>query len=86
MEAEDEIFLVRCNLATLDGGSEVVHPSEAAALAAAEEPGTFRERAPPAFTLLVYVIGEQLVFFRRPWPSLQTHFAAARRCFAASHA
>lgn len=85
MEAEDEIFLVGCNLAALDGGAEVVHPSEAAALAAAEEAGSLREGAPPALALPCDVIGKELVLFRRPRPPLQTHLGAAWRRLAGSH-
>lgn len=38
MEAKDEIFFVGGDLAALDRRAEVVHPAEAAALAAAEQP------------------------------------------------
>lgn len=38
MEAKDEIFFVGGDLAALDRRAEVVHPAEAATLAAAEQP------------------------------------------------
>lgn len=56
MEAEDEIFLVGGDVAPLDGGAEVVHPAEAAALAAAEKAGALRERSPPSFSFFIDVI------------------------------
>ena len=37
MEAENEIFLVRGNLAVPDGRAEIVHPAKVAALATTEE-------------------------------------------------
>lgn len=36
VEAEDEVFFVGGDVTTLDGRVKVVHPTEAAALAAAE--------------------------------------------------
>ena len=43
-------------MAALDGGAEVVHPAEAAALAAAEKAGALRERSPPSFSFFIDVI------------------------------
>lgn len=78
MKAEDEIFLVGGDLAAFDGGAEVVHPAEAAALTAAEEAGSFWKRSPATFAFFPYETGQHLVFLRCPWPSLQPNFAAAR--------
>lgn len=78
MEAEDEILLVGGDVAALHGGAEIVHPPEAAAFPAAEETRSFWEGAPPALSLLLDVVGQQLVFLRSPRPSLQPYFAAAR--------
>lgn len=79
MEAEDEILLVWGDVAALDGGTEVVHPAEAAALPAAEEAGALRKRSPPPLPFLPYEVGQHLVLLRRPWPSLYSHLAATRR-------
>lgn len=79
MEAEDEVFFIRGDMASLDGGAEVVHPPEAAALPAAEEPRLLGQRPPPSFAFPLYVIRQQLVLLRRPRPSLQPHLAAAWR-------
>jgi len=71
VEAEDEILLVRGDVAALDVRTEVVHPTKAAALAASEEAGSFRQAAPPAFALRHYVPHQKLVLLCRPWPLLQ---------------
>lgn len=81
MEAEDEILLVRSDTAVFDGRTEVVHPAETAAFAAAEETGSFGKSAPPAFAFAVYVIRKQLVFLRRPRSFLDPYLAATRRRF-----
>ena len=78
MEAEDEIFFIRSDLAAFNGEAEIIHPAEATTLPASEKPGTLRERAPPSFAFFVDVIGEEFVFLRRPWAPLQPYFAAAR--------
>lgn len=70
MEAEDKIFFIGGDLAALDGGAEVVHPSETATLSTSEEASTLGEGSPAAFAFFLDVVGEKLVFFRRPWPSL----------------
>ena len=57
MEAEDEIFLVRGDVAAFDGGAEVVHPPEAAAFAAAEKASSLGERSPAPFSFFLDVIG-----------------------------
>lgn len=57
MEAEDEIFFIGGDLAALDGRAEVVHPPEAAALAAAEESGALWEGSPAALAFFLDVIG-----------------------------
>ncbi|URE44824.1 hypothetical protein MUK42_33069 [Musa troglodytarum] len=79
VEAEDEIFLIGCDGTMLDGGAEVVHPSEAAALAAAAEPSALGQRPPPPLPLPPHEARQHLVLLRRPRAPLQTHFAAARR-------
>lgn len=77
METKNEIFFVGSDLATLDVGTKIVHPAEAAALAAAEKASTLGEGTPASLTFLVDVIGEKLVLLRRPRPSLQPHLTAA---------
>lgn len=77
VEAENEILFIGGDLAAFDGRAEVVHPAEATALAAAEETGSLREGAPPAFSFFLDVIGQNLVFLRRPWPPLQSNLDAA---------
>jgi len=57
VEAEDEIFLVRGDVAAFDGGAEVVHPPETAAFAAPEKASTLGERSPTPFTFFLDVIG-----------------------------
>jgi len=57
VEAEDEIFLVRGDVAAFDGGAEVVHPSETAAFAAAEKASSLGESSPPPFSFSLNVIG-----------------------------
>lgn len=79
VEAEDEILLVGGDVAALDGGTEVVHPAEAAALPAAEEASALRKRSPPPLPFLPYEVGQHLVLLRRPRPSLYPHLAATRR-------
>lgn len=56
VETEDEIFLVRGDVATFDGWAEVVHPAEAAALAAAEKASTLGECSPTTFSFFLDVI------------------------------
>lgn len=77
VEAEDEVLLVGGDVAALDGGAEIVHPAEAAAFAAAEETGSLGEGAPSAFSLFLDALGEELVFFGSPGPSLEPYFGAA---------
>ena len=81
MKAKDEIFLIKSDAASLDGGAEVVHPAEAAALAAALQPRPLRQRPPPPLAFLLDETGKDLVFVRGPWPFLDPHLAAAR-CLA----
>lgn len=57
MEAEDEIFLIRGDVAAFDGGAEVVHPAETAAFAAPEKASTLGERSPTPFSFFLDVIG-----------------------------
>lgn len=78
VEAENEILLVGGDVAALDGWAEIVHPPEAAALPAAQQPSPLRQSTPPPLPFLLYVVRQQLVLLRRPWPPLQPHLAAAR--------
>ena len=56
MEAEDEIFFIPGDVASLNGRTEVIHPPETAALAAAEETCLLRQSPPPAFAFSLDVI------------------------------
>lgn len=79
MKAKNEIFFVGGDLATLDRGTEIVHPAKAAALAAAEQSRPLGEGPPASLTFLLDVIGQKLILLRCPRPPLQTDLAAARR-------
>lgn len=81
MEAKNEIFFVGSDVAALDGGTEIVHPPQTAALPAPEEASSLRESAPPTLSFFRDVLRQHLILLRRPRPSLQSHFAAARRRF-----
>lgn len=73
VEAEDEIFLIGGDVAALDGRAEVVHPAEAAALPASEEPRLLGQRPPPPLAFSLYVVAQQLVLLHRPRAPLQPH-------------
>lgn len=51
MKAKDDILLIRRDGAALDGGAEIVHPAEAAALAAAKQTGVLRKGTPLPFSV-----------------------------------
>lgn len=57
MKANDEILLIRRDGAAFDGGAEIVHPAEAAALAAAKQTGVLRKGTPLPFTVSFDVVG-----------------------------
>lgn len=57
MKAKDEILLIRRDGAALDGGAEIVHPAEAAALAAAKQTGVLRKGTPLPFSVSFDVVG-----------------------------
>jgi hypothetical protein len=78
MKAKNEIFFIGSDLTTLNRGTEIVHPSESTALAAAKKASSLWKRSPPSFSFFLDVIRKKLVFLRCPWTSLQTHLGATR--------
>lgn len=56
MEAKDEIFFIGGDLAALDRRAEIVHPAEAAALTAAEQPSPLGKGPPPSLPFFLDVI------------------------------
>jgi len=79
MEVDDELLLLRREPPPLDVGAEVVGPPEAAALAAAVEPRQFREVAPVAAAMLLYVLPQLIVLLRHPRALLHTGVGVAAR-------
>jgi hypothetical protein len=79
VEADDEGLLVGGEVAALDVGAEVVDPAEAAALAAAEQPGLPRQRAPVGVAVLPDVGHQPLVLLGAPRAPPQPLLLAARR-------
>ena len=78
MEADDEGLLVGGEVAALDVRAEVVDPAEAAALAAAEQPGLPRQRAPVGVAVLPDVGRQPLVLLGAPRAPPQPLLLAAR--------
>ncbi|WRX24927.1 hypothetical protein QQP08_017414 [Theobroma cacao] len=58
MKAQNEILLIRGDLPSFHGGSEIVHPTEATAFAATQEPRPLRQSPPPSFTFPLDVTGQ----------------------------
>ena len=79
MEAEDEIFLIGGDVASLEGRAEVVHPPQAAAFAAALKASPLGKSPPSSFSFLLHKISQNLIFLRRPRPSLYPHLATTWR-------
>jgi hypothetical protein len=81
MEADDEALLVVGEVAALDVGAEVVGPAEAAALAAAVEPGGLGQVAPAADVAAVPldVVHQGAVLLLRPRAFLDAGVVAAAR-------
>ena len=68
MERDDVVLLLLREAAALEVGAEVVDPPEAAALAAAVQPGEPGDGAPAADAVPDDVVVELLVFLGRPQP------------------
>lgn len=66
MEADDELVFVFREVASLEIRAEIVDPAKPAALAAAEQSSSFRERPPATFTVELDVADEALVFLFGP--------------------
>ena len=79
VQSQDKIFLFWRNLATFNGGSEVVHPAEAAALSAAQKPGSSRKRPPFPLAFSTNKARQQRILLWRPRPSLQPYLCTARQ-------
>ena len=71
VELDDEALLLRGEGPLLEVGPEVVRPAEAAALAAAEQPGVLLHRVPVPFAVLLDVVHQDGVLRGRPGPFLQ---------------
>jgi hypothetical protein len=71
VELDDEALLLGGEGPLLEVGPEVVRPPEAAALAAAEQPGVLLHRVPVALAVLLNVVHQDGVLRGRPWPLLQ---------------
>jgi hypothetical protein len=78
VEVDDELLLGVGEEAALEVGAEVVCPPEAAALAAAEQPGELRHGAPAAMAVGQDEAHQLLVLLRRPRPPLHPQLVAAR--------
>ena len=88
VELDDEALLLRGEGPLLEVGPEVVRPAEAAALAAAEQPGVLLHRVPVPFAVLLDVVHQDGVLRGRPWPFLQGRPGAPvrmRRPASAAH-
>ena len=79
VEVDDELLLVVGKPAALDVRAEVVCPAEAAALAAAVEPGELGQAAPAPVPVLIDVVDQQLVLLRRPRAFLHPRVLVAAR-------
>lgn len=77
MKAEDEIFFIERDSGAFKLRTQIVHPTEAAALAAALKPRLVRQSAPPSFAMLGDVVAQNLVFLRPPRSLLLHHHLLA---------
>lgn len=77
VEINDKLFFIFIKNATLQVGSEVVSPTEAAALATSPESSEFRDGTPTTLTMYEYEIDQLLVFFSSPWSFLHAKLVTA---------
>lgn len=79
MEFDDELVFFFGEIAAFEVGSEVIDPTEAAALAAAEEAGGLGKRPPAALAVGSDVRDEAIIFFFGPGSFVGVSFLTARR-------
>lgn len=78
MKLKNELFFGFSEDPALQIGPQIVCPSKTAALATAQEPCKLRDSPPAAEAMSVDEGDKLLVFFRCPWPFLQSYLIAAR--------
>lgn len=78
MKFDDEIFLILCEVASLEVRPQIVYPSQPATLAATEQTGGLRKSSPATLAVLLNVIDELLVLLLGPRPLVGVPLVAAR--------
>lgn len=74
MEVDDEVVFFLGEAASFEVRSEVIDPSETAALAATEKSGGFRKGSPATFAMSVDVSFEPFVFLFGPCSFVRVAF------------
>ena len=74
MKANNEVLFITGNVASLDIRSQIVEPSQPAALPAPLQTRSLGEISPPPLAVEVNKIGEDLVFPTGPRSLVQPHF------------
>lgn len=78
MEVDDKLLFDFVEEAALQVGTEIVSPTEAAALTAAAEAGELRDSPPTAMAIGEDEGNKLVVLIRSPWAFLDTKFVTAR--------
>jgi len=79
VEFDDEFVFFFCETSTLEIGTQVVYPSQPAALSASQQPCGLGKGTPAAFTMESNMSDEAVVFFFSPGPFVGTSLFVAGR-------